>query len=151
MKEVIVEETVAHTEYVAYDGTQFKDKTECKRYEESALGVLMVKYRPYVVRQSTEERIFGHGTEDYFIDVVAVKDINAMETIMQIFLLENPHYKNPENASHLKRIHDRLQRAFDEEGYIFIGRGYREDEFWIMETLSEAIESIKNACTPEEQ
>lgn len=149
MKEIKVEETISHVEYIANDGTQFKDKVECKKYEESALGVLMLKYKDYIVNQSTEEAIWRHGTEDYCVDIVCIKDSLIIDILLRLLCLFNPQYSNPENQDHLTKVQDRLNKALKSKDYIFVGRGYSKDEFWIMESASEAIESIKNACAPQ--
>lgn len=150
MKEITVKETVSHIEYIANDGTQFKDKQECRKYEESAQGVLMAKYMDYVVKQTTEDDIYGCGSEDYCMDVVQVKDVNAITIISQLFILFNPQYNGSNNLDYLSKLHKKLDKALDDEDYIFIGRGYQGDEFWITKTASEAIEEIKDACTPKE-
>lgn len=149
MKEINVEKTVSHIEYMALDGTQFKDKKECEKYEESAKCVLNLKYKKYVVHQGTEESIFGHGSEDYLVDVVKISDINAVTIVMQLFALCNPQLNNPDNIDRIAKIHKKLDKAFDDEDCVFIGRGYCEDEFWVMESALEAIQNIKDICSSE--
>lgn len=151
MKEIKVEETISHVEYMANDGTQFKDKQECRKYEESAQGVLLAKYMDYVVKQTTEDGIYDCGSEDYYIDVVHVRDMNAVTIISQLFILFNPQYNCGDRLEYLSKLHKKLDKALDDNDYVFIGRGYQNDEFWITKTASEAIEGIKEACTPNEK
>ena len=44
MIELHKEKTVNYTVYQAIDGTIFNDKEECRKYEKSALAVLLSRY-----------------------------------------------------------------------------------------------------------
>lgn len=36
--------------FIANDGTEFSSESECRKYDESAMGVLRAKYAPMVVK-----------------------------------------------------------------------------------------------------
>lgn len=147
MIELHKEKTVNYTAYQAIDGTIFNDKEECRKYEKSALAVLLSRYTSYVVNSGTEEDIFGHGSQDYIIDVAHVSDATVADTIFQLYALHNTYWDKDTEKERTKRVRDRIQRAVLNKDYIFIGRGIDgDDDFYIYETLGEVMDNIKKAC-----
>ena len=71
MKEVVKSKTVNTVVYQALDGTEFVNKDECRKYEESAKCVLFHKYNKLVVKREHEETIFKTGSYDDIVDIVA--------------------------------------------------------------------------------
>ena len=84
MKEITKERVQKYTVYEALDGTEFNDKAECEKYDESAKGVLMARIAKLIVGKGDAWDIMG-GYEDH--DVVGFKMQNFR--IINI----NPLYK----------------------------------------------------------
>jgi hypothetical protein len=74
----VIEEEVVHTtkveKYVAEDGTVFKDKEECKRYEESALFVIESTLKKINKKSLDEAQIFGCGSGDTHLEIFNIKN-----------------------------------------------------------------------------
>ena len=54
MKEVTKEKVQKYTVYEALDGTEFHDKAECEKYEESAKGVVKARIAKLTVGKANE-------------------------------------------------------------------------------------------------
>ena len=131
------------TVFVANDGTEFEDRTECQRYDNSAKGVLMAKYRPLVVKE-TDGYSVGCGSEDVAIDIIKIKKDADINIVLQLETLD--HQPNDERT---ERINTILQRALREDDYVIVDRGCCGDEsFWVLDSLNGKLEQIRKACEP---
>lgn len=147
MKEIQVTETKQVTKYQASDGTIFLDKAECDKYEQSALGMLLAKYRPLVVKTTNEYDLFDeHGSDAAIIDIVKPASEKDIDTIIQILLLINP---SVEDTVEIEK--SRLQKALDKNDYIFIYRGYNNQSFYIHSPLQDTLQTIISNCTPDKK
>lgn len=127
--------------YEAVDGTIFKIKEECEKYEESAKCVLIAKYNKLVVRSCTESDIFGDiGSEDETINIVKINNASDIDIILKLIALHCPSAaKNPE---WLQKRENRLTDAYDSNSLVIIGRGYEGDCFYLSTTFNEIIKTI---------
>lgn len=132
--------------YVAYDDTEFVDKEECKKYEESAKCLLLSKYNKLVVKKDFEYNIFGCGSEDGYIDIVKVYCGEDIDVIMQTLGVINPHMLTEGQKEKYDKCKDILVRALDGDDLVFIFRGYDNDSFWVEGTLQDRIAGIAKAC-----
>lgn len=141
MKEVQKEIKQYITVYEAIDGTEFKSKEECKKYEESAKCVLIAKYNKLVVRSCVESDIFGCiGSEEETINIVKINSASDIDTILKSIALHNPSTaKNPE---WLQKIENRLVNAYNSNSLVIIGRGYEGDCFYLSTTFNEIEKTI---------
>lgn len=144
MKE-IRREKVEKSEYfvfVASDGTEFSFRDECEKYEESALGVLMTKIKPLVIKEICTEDIHGYGSCDETVWVLKPTTQEHADIILQMYLLINPHMKNDDYAHYVERAKKLIQRALDENDILFVGRGYEMDSFWFVGTRNSMKEQL---------
>jgi len=79
MKEIVKERVIKEvTGYEATDGTMFKTKEECEKYENSSLAAIRGMFRNLMVDEPFPEcsiyEDFGYGSEEYFFCVVDIKD-----------------------------------------------------------------------------
>ena len=128
------------TVFVATDGTEFPDKAECEKYEKSAKGVLMAKYAPMVVKTISEDSLFGVGCEDDVIEIIFVKNQSVVDLLLQIFLVENPHYMKDDWKENLDKVTSQLNNSIGD--FLVIGRGYDGDGFWFYGSRKEIIENF---------
>lgn len=66
MEEVKKEVITYNTIYEAFDGQQFVDKEECKKYEESAVGVILQKLNTCVITEHINSDWFDCGDENNY-------------------------------------------------------------------------------------
>jgi hypothetical protein len=151
MKEI--KEEVIHmsyvTKYKALDGTVFDDSEECKKYEASAKGMLLAKYRELEIKMISEYNLFGVGSEEYYLSIVKLKDELDIDLMTQLYCLFNPRYENDE--SRIKEARDVFRKAVETEDFLIINRGCdydQHDSFWIFGLLTDTLNSVVKACDP---
>ena len=140
--------------YVANDGTEFTIEEECKKYEESAYGVLNLKYKELVVGNTNEESLFGVGCCEDCVDIVKVKTQQDADVVMQMYLIVNPSVKRgiDNNDTYpmkwVNRAKELLKNAIEEDDYLFIGRGYDDEEcFWFIGTRASILAKINETIS----
>ena len=153
MKEIKKERvtTTYETFYVANDGTEFTNRDECKKYDESAAGVLNARLQKIVVKTSDEEKIFDFGCSDNPVQVLAPTSEEDKKTILQLYLLTNPHLYDEEYNHCVDRASNLIDRAIKEKDYLLVGRGYDWDSFWFYGTRHSMQEQIDFFCKPKEE
>lgn len=74
-------EVVVRTEYIAKDGTIFKDKEECERYEKTCKCVIMTDYNTLIKGYIAEYGLFDSGSEEFGYDLIEIKDETSREIV----------------------------------------------------------------------
>lgn len=135
MKEIKKERVVFDYEYEAYDGSIFKTKEECIKYEETAQCVIIKKFNDLIEYSSNEYSLFNCGSDDYIIDFVKPKTQDEADTIMQMLELYNA---NDDRARKL------IKEAQENSDYLLIGHNsYNEDYYYILGTRTSILNNIK--------
>lgn len=132
-------------EYEALDGSIFKTKEECEKYERSATLVLYSKYQPLVMSRKSEYELYGAGSEEYEIDLVKINKVEDIDILLHMYSLYNPR----KNEKDILEEHNKLFKWFNDGEILFIGRGCSYDNydcFWFIGTMNNIIEHIKKAC-----
>ncbi len=82
MKELKRTETIEKIiGYEADDGTEFKTKEECEKYEKSAFGVVFARFKKLIVKTYDECKVFanqGYGSEEYQYYLIDIKSENDL-------------------------------------------------------------------------
>ena len=140
--------------YVANDGTEFNNAEECKKYEESAYGVLNMKYKELVVGTTDEYALSGVGCEDHSVQILKVGTQQDADIVMQMYFLINPNIKNGNEegkecyVTWVNRAKELLKNAIEEDDYLFIGRGYDDEEcFWFIGTRASILAKINETIS----
>jgi hypothetical protein len=143
MKEKNIDKIIKETVYVASDGTEFRDKEQCKKYEDSAKCVLMARYTPDVIKTISEEDLFMCGSYDYKYDLFYLKHNWQIDVLIQLDFLN--YNRGEEVYSKLTQIlSDYVERGGK---IILIGRGDDYDKsFYIYESLEDRIGKIYKNC-----
>ena len=151
MKEI--KEEVIHksyvTKYEALDGTVFDSSEECQKYEASAEGMLLAKYKELEIKMISEYNLFGVGSEEYYLSIVKLKDELDVDLMTQLYCLFNPGRRNDDAA--IKEARDIFRKAIKTEDFLIIGRGCdydQYDSFWIFGLLTDILNNIIKACDP---
>ena len=140
MKEVQKEIKKHITIYEAIDGTEFKSKEECIKYEESAKCVLMAKYNKLVLRSGSEFDIFNIGSEEETIDIIKINSLSDIDIILKLIAL---HYPNAaKDTEWMQKKEDKLTDVYNSNSLVAIGRGYDSNNFYISFTFNEIIKTL---------
>ena len=136
MKEIKKERTVFDCEYEACDGSVFKTKEECIRYEETAQCVIRKKFKDLVEHSSDEYSLFNCGSDDYIIDFVKPNTQDAANAIMQILEL---YGATDDRARKL------IKEAQENSDYLLIGHNsYDDDYYYVCGTRTSILANIKD-------
>ena len=143
MQVIQKQKTTTYEIYVATDGTEFYNIEECRKYEESAKGMLSTKYRDMCVLKSISEyNLYECGSEEYTIDVVKVETSEAVDLVLQLLIL----YKGNRGDTEARRrnwLHQ-LQECQTNNSVLLIGRGYDcDDDFTLLGDLNSKLNQIK--------
>lgn len=131
MKTITKNRTIEDVYYQAIDGTEFRDKQECEKYEASAYAVINSKYRNLVIHTTTEYDLFSAGSDDNTVEVVKLSNNHDIDVVFQMWSYINKHSSN-NNETCLKHLNT-LKECLKQSGIMFIFRGYEEeDSFWFM-------------------
>lgn len=135
MKEIKKERTVYDCKYEACDGSIFKTREECIKYEETAQCVIRKKFNDLVEYSSDECSLFNCGSDDYIIDFVKPNTQDAANIIMQMLELYNA---NDDRARKL------IKEAQENSDYLLIGHNsYDKDYYYIWDTRINILNNIK--------
>lgn len=153
MKKIQKERKSCYDVFVAVDGTEFLTEEECKKYEESAYGVLMARYKKLIVKSGTEYDLVPSGSEDNSCEVVKVETQADADTVLQLYLLINPHIAKAESdfcMNWRERAEKLCSRALAENDYLIMCHGYEyNDNFWFIGTRNSVKEGIDAFCSVE--
>lgn len=140
MKEVKIEKIEKVTMYEAPDGTQFKTKEECKKYEDSLLGILKAKYSKIKLKTYSEYDLFGVGHEDCYIDIVQLKSKEDIDTILH--LCQYYGYKSEESIN--KNL-EFLEKAYKENDYVLMHAGDDYSDYYnVFGVMGDILNDIKD-------
>ena len=154
MKEHKIEKTKVEVtyEYEAMDGSIFKSKEECKKYEESAKMVLYTKYKPLVICRKTEEEIYNAGSCEYEIDIIKINTVEDIDILMQLYYLYNTH-SSARTEENMQKIRTKVTNYYNNGDIVFIGRGCgydNYDNFCFINSLQEVINHLNKVVTENE-
>ena len=147
-KEVVTKTFVSV--YVANDGTEFNDADECKKYDDSAEGVLNARLRKIILKDDVEENIFNFGCDNVVL-VVKPTTKDDKQLIMQMYLLKNPHLRENDRFNHLERAQNLIDRAISEDDVLIVGCGYDCDSFWFYGTRNSMKEQLDAFVSPKKE
>jgi len=143
MKEVTKERTQVqkYTVYVANDGTEFNNPEECKKYDDSALGVLKAKITKLIVGKGNAWEVMGSYDEH---EVVAVKmhDIHDLDTVKQFFLAEYPYYTKEEHEEAKNAKLAIMDKAFKDTDCLLFGINC-DGEYYFINSVGNVISNLQ--------
>jgi hypothetical protein len=142
MKEIVKQENVNKTVYQAIDGTEFINKEECRKYEDTALACINARYRKLVVHTSDEYTLFEAGSEDNIVEVVNLQSSKDVDIVFQMWLYYNSyHSKNTDICD--ERL-NKLTICSENSHLLFVYRGYEGDCFGILKSFDEYMEMFND-------
>ena len=107
MKNIVIEKTEVKKfdAYEAIDGTQFFDMEECRKYEQSAAGILLERLKKYEINRGSEYDIFDIGSEEWEVRVVVGDCSDIVNQLIMIFYPNREYVKYPSDTPILVHVY----------------------------------------------
>lgn len=143
MKEVTKEITQVQkcTVYVANDGTEFNNPDECKKYDDSALGVLRAKIAKLIVGKGNAWEVMG-SYDDHEVVAVKMHDIHDLDTVKQFFLAENPYCADGKHEEFKEKQFTIMDKAFKDTDCLLFGINY-DGEYYFINSVGNVISNLQ--------
>lgn len=145
MKEVTKEKIQKYTVYEALDGTQFNDKTECAKYEESAKGVIRARIAKRTVGKANEWDLLA-GSDEHEVIGIKMQTGKDIEYVKQFFMMECSWY----GEVRTREIFDIIEKAYDNDDIVLFGINCDGEYYWI-NSRQNIIDNLLNFCKEEEK
>jgi hypothetical protein len=130
MKEVTKEQVQKYTVYEALDGTEFHDKAECEKYEQSALGVIRARITKLTVGEENAWKLMA-GSDDNTVIAIKMETGRDLETVKQFLLSECTWYGLDTHIKQRDEIFDIIEKAYDDNDIVLFGINCDGDYYWI--------------------
>lgn len=152
MTEKQIERKVYDTFYVAVDGTEFREKAECEKYEQTAHAVVREKFLKLVISEKTEYDFFHVGSDDTTVYAVKMNSQEEADAVLQLYFLDNPYVLRDEEAprKYKERAHNMVNTAYQEQDILFVGENYEGDIF-LINTRANIIEDLQMIDQPKQE
>lgn len=145
MKEVTKEQVQKYTMYEALDGTEFHDKAECLKYEESAKGVIRARIAKLIVGKDNEWNLLA-GSDEHEVIGIKMQTEKDVEYIKQFFMMECSWY----GEVRTKEIFDVIEKAYDDNDIVLFGINCDGDYYWI-NSRKNIVDNLMNFGKKEEE
>lgn len=143
MEKVTVEKKVHETKYQAIDGKMFNSEDVCMNYENTLKCIARAKYNTLVVKHITEYDIIPFGNEEAYIDVVKLKTMADVETVIHLLNAYRTHSQEEIETllNNLKKIKE------NKEDYLLLFAGTEYDGPWYgyLGSAKEFLEKARNS------
>ena len=138
MKEVIKERTNVekYKVYQASDGTEFINYEECRKYEDSALGVVRGNISKLVVGRSNDAWELMGGNNDNSIIAIKMNCAADVDLVKHLFLLEHPYYDEESRQLLKQEKFNIIENAYDNNDVVLFGINCDGDYYFINSRLN---------------
>ena len=152
MTEKRVEHKTYETFYVAIDGTEFRDKAECEKYEQTAHAVVRQKFLKLVIADKTEYDFFHVGSDDTTVYAVKMDSQEEADTVLQLYYMDNPYVLKDEEAPkrYKERAFNLVNTAYQEKDILFVGENY-DGDIYIINTRNNMVRNLLSIDKPKEE
>ena len=155
MKEIVKERTNVerYKVYQATDGTEFINYEECRKYEESALGVVRGNITKLVVGRSNDAWDLMGGNDDNSVIAIKMNCAADVDLVKQLFLLEHPYYNEDERKELKQKKFDIIDSAYNNGDAVLFGINC-EGDYYFINSRQNIIDNLNNLTekkdTPQE-
>ena len=154
MKEI--QKTKEHVEYItvyqANDGTEFQDREECERYEQTARAVLRTRFLKLVVMDGTECTFFSTGSDENPLYAVKMHSQEDVDTVLQLYYLDNPYILENKDYSKKRKeeVHNLVTTAYEQQDILFVGENC-DEYIYLVDTRLNIVNRMLKIDKPKEE
>ena len=130
--------------YESFDGIEFNTEEECEKYENSAEGVLKLKFQDLIVdKQNAWDLMKGYDDNDV-IGLKLAKEEDK-DTVLQLYLLQNPQLLDEDERSKnwLKEYRSYINKAYEDNDLLLMGINC-DGDYYFIGTRNMIVEKLKN-------
>ena len=155
MKEIVKEHTNVekYKVYQASDGTEFINYEECRKYEDSALGVVRGNVAKLIVGRSDDAWELMGGNDDNSVIAIKMNCAADVDLMKQLFLLEHPYYNEDERKELKQKKFDIIDSAYNNGDAVLFGINC-EGNYYFINSRQNIIDNLNNLTekkdTPQE-
>jgi len=138
MKKITKEHTKVE-EYVMYqatDGTEFINYEECRKYEDSALGVVRGNVAKLIVGRSNDAWELMGGDNNNSIVAIKMNCAADVNLVKQLFLLEHPYYNDEIRQLQKQEKFNIIEDAYNNNDVVLFGINCDGDYYFINSRLN---------------
>ena len=131
MKEITKETSTKYTVYQAVDGTEFTQKEECVKYENSALGVLRGKIKRLTICEPQDAWTLMGGYDDHQVIAVKPQTEVDVDTILQWYYLEHSYILEDFRKAERERLEKAIMEAWKNSDIVLFGINCEKEYYFI--------------------
>ena len=139
MKEITKEKVQKYTVYEALDGTEFHDKAECEKYEQSAKGVIRARIAKLTVGKATEWDLLA-GSDDHEVIGIKMQNGRDLEYVKQFFMMECSWY----GEVRTREVFDIIEKAYDNNNDIVLFGINCDGEYYFINSRQNIVDNLVN-------
>ena len=145
MKEVIKERTNVekYKVYQASDGTEFINHEECRKYEDSALGVIRGNVAKLVVGRSNDAWELMGGNDDNSVVAIKMNSEADVDLVKQLFLIEHPYYNEDIRELAKQEKFNIIDTAYNKGDVILFGINC-DGDYYFINSRQNIIDNLNN-------
>lgn len=131
MKKLEKDLITKYTVFQAIDGTEFSQKEECVKYEESALGVLNGKIKRLIVCEPKDAWALMGGYDDHQVIAVKPQTEADVDIILQWYYLEHPYILENNRKVERENFEEVIIEAWKNDDIVLFGINYEKEYYFI--------------------
>ena len=131
MKQVTREKTEKYIAYQAIDGTEFTSEEQCRKYEQTAAGVIRGKLKPFIVKDDMDAWELLGGVDEHTVMAIQIPSERDMDTVLQYIFYEEPWLLNTDDTSRKERIEKIVHEAYTNEDLLLLGKNCDGDVYML--------------------
>lgn len=145
MKEVIKERTNVeeYKVYQASDGTEFINCEECRKYEESAFGVVRGNITKLIVGRSNDAWELMGGNDENSVIAIKMNCATDVNLVKQLFLLEHPYYNDEIRQLLKQEKFDIIDNAYNNGDVVLFGINC-DGDYYFINSRQNIIDNLNN-------
>ena len=145
MKEVIKERTNVekYKVYQATDGTEFINYEECRKYEDSALGVVRGNISKLIAGRVNDAWELMGGNDDNSVIAIKMNCAADVDLVKQLFLLEHPYYDDETRQLLKQEKFNIIDTAYNKDDVVLFGIN-NDGDYYFINSRQNIIDNLNN-------
>lgn len=141
MREINQEVKTYVKKYVAIDGTEFNDREECIKYENSAKVILKSKFLKLVVKETDAWNLL-YGNQDTIVYYIQFREEKDIDTLIQYMCMVDGWLANV-SQSEIDKLYEQARKAFNNAEPLLVSEDC-DGTLYILDPLSVIVSNLSN-------